>query len=160
LPEAQRDRFTARISVGYPDLAAELAMVDEHAAGDPLDTLRPVADAGRVRAVIETVRLVHVSPEVRQYCVELVGGTRRHPDLRLGASPRATLQLVRTAKAQAAMSGRGYVVPDDVQAVAVPVLAHRLLLAPEAAAARRSAAEIVRGLIGRQPVPVPARPGY
>ncbi len=160
LPEAQRDRFTARISVGYPDLAAELAMVDEHAAGDPLDALRPVADAGRVRSVIRTVRLVHVSPEVRQYCVELVGSTRRHPDLRLGASPRATLQLVRTAKAQAALSGRGYVVPDDVQSLAVPVLAHRLLLAPEAAAARRSPADIVRGLVGRQPVPVPARPGY
>ena len=159
LPEAQRDRFTARVSVGYPDLAAELAMVDEHAAGDPLDSLRPVTDARQVRAVIEAVRRVHVGPEVRQYCVELVGATRRLPDLRLGASPRATLQLVRAARAQAALSGRGFVVPDDVQAVAVPVLAHRLLLAPDAAAARRSAADLVRGLLGRQPVPAPARPG-
>ncbi len=116
-------------------------MVDEHAAGDPLAALRPVTDARQVRAVVEAVRRVHVSPEVRQYCVELVGATRRHPDLRLGASPRATLQLVRAARAQAALSGRGYVVPDDVQAVAVPVLAHRLLLAPDAAAARRSAAD-------------------
>jgi MoxR-like ATPase len=160
LPEAQRDRFTARISVGYPDLAAELVMVDEHAAGDPLAALRPVADAGQVRSVVEAVRQVHVSPEVRQYCVELVGSTRRHPDLRLGASPRATLQLVRAARAQAALSGRGYVVPDDVQAVAVPVLAHRLLLSPDAVAARHSATDIVRGLLGRQPVPAPARPGY
>jgi MoxR-like ATPase len=160
LPEAQRDRFTARISVGYPDPAAELAMVDEHAAGDPLEGLRPVSDARRVRAVIEIVRRVHVGPEVRQYCVELVGATRRHPDLRLGASPRATLQLVRTARAQAALSGRGYVVPDDVQAVAVPVLAHRLLLSPDAAAARRSAADVVRSLVGRQPVPTPTRSGY
>jgi MoxR-like ATPase len=91
--------------------------------------------------------------------VELVSATRRHPDLRLGASPRSTLQLVRAARGQAALSGRGYVVPDDVQAVAVPVLAHRLLLSPDAAAARRSAADIVRGLLGRQQVPGRARTG-
>jgi MoxR-like ATPase len=159
LPEAQRDRFTARVSVGYPDLAAELAMVDEHSAADPLELLRPVTDARRLRAVIEAVRRVHVGPEVRQYCVELVGATRRVPDLRLGASPRATLQLVRAARAQAVLTGRGFVVPDDVQAVAVPVLAHRLLLNPDALAARRSAVDIVRGLLGRHPVPAPARHG-
>jgi MoxR-like ATPase len=155
LPEAQRDRFTARVSVGYPDLAAELAMVDEHAAAEPLDMLRPVTDARRVRAVIDAVRRVRVGPEVRQYCVELVGTTRRIPDVRLGASPRATLQLVRAARAQAALSGRGFVVPDDVQAVAVPVLAHRLLLTPDALASRRSAVDIVRSLLGRHPVPAP-----
>ena len=160
LPEAQRDRFTARVSVGYPDLAAELAIIDEHAAGDPLDALRPVTDAQQLRGVVEAVRRVLVRPEVRRYAVELASATRRHPDLRLGASPRATLQLVRTAKAQAALSGRAFVVPDDVQAVAVPVLAHRLLLSPEASAARRSAADVVRGLVGRLPVPAPARPGY
>jgi MoxR-like ATPase len=160
LPEAQRDRFTARVSVGYPDPAAELAMIDEHAAGDPLDVLRPVTDARQVRAAIDVVQRVHLSTEVRQYCVQLVGSTRRHPDLRLGASPRATLQLVRAARAQAALAGRGYVVPDDVQAVAVPVLAHRLLLSPEAAAARRTPADLVRVLLNRQPVPAPARPGY
>ncbi len=158
LPEAQRDRFTARVSVGYPDLAAELAMVDEHAAADPLELLRPVSDARQVRAVVEAVRRVHVGPEVRQYCVELVSATRRLPELRLGASPRATLQLVRAAKAQAALAGRGFVVPDDVQAVAVPVLAHRLLLAPEAVASRRSSADLVRGLLGRHVVPGPGRP--
>jgi MoxR-like ATPase len=158
LPEAQRDRFTARISIGYPDLAAELAIIDEHAAGEPLDALRPVTDARQLREVVEAVRQVLVRPEVRRYAVELVSATRRHPDLRLGASPRATLQLVRAARAQAALSGRGFVLPDDVQAVAVPVLAHRLLLAPEATA--RSAADVVRGLIGRLPAPTPARPGY
>ncbi|WP_233160166.1 MoxR family ATPase [Pseudonocardia sp. MH-G8] len=157
LPEAQRDRFTARVSVGYPDLAAELAMVDEHSASDPLEILRPVADARHVRAVVDTVRRVHVGAEVRQYCVELVGTTRRIPDLRLGASPRATLQLVRAARAQAALSGRTYVVPDDVQAVAVPVLAHRLLLSADAIASRRSAVDIVRSLLGRHPVPAPPR---
>ncbi|MCX6463970.1 MAG: MoxR family ATPase, partial [Pseudonocardiales bacterium] len=124
---------------------------------DPLDVLRPVTDARRVRAVVEAVRRVRLGPEVRQYCVELVGATRRLAELRLGASPRATLQLVRAAKAQAALAGRSYVVPDDVQAVAVPVLAHRLLLTADAQAARRSATDIVRGLLGRQPVPGPAR---
>jgi Mg-chelatase subunit ChlI len=157
LPEAQRDRFTARVSVGYPDMSAELAMVDEHAAADPLEQLRPVTDARWVSTVIEAVRRIHVAPEVRQYCVELVGATRRLPELRLGASPRCTLQLVRAAKAQAALAGRGFVVPDDVQAVAVPVLAHRLLLTPDAVASRRSAIDIVRGLLGRQAVPAPSR---
>ena len=158
LPEAQRDRFTARVSVGYPDVAAELAMIDEHAAAEPLEQLRPVADAAAVRAVIEAVRRVRVGPEVRQYCVDLVTATRRLPDLRLGASPRATLQLVRTARAQAALSGRAFVVPDDVRSVAVPVLAHRLLLAPEAQAGRRSTAELVHTLLARLPVPTPTRP--
>ncbi len=159
LPEAQRDRFTARVSVGYPDAAAELAMVDEHATADPLENLRAVTDARRVRAVVEAVRRVHLGPEVRQYCVDMVSATRRLPELRLGASPRATLQLVRAAKAQAALAGRGFVVPDDVQAIAVPVLAHRLLLAPDAVAARRSTTDIVRSLLGRQAVPAPGRAG-
>jgi MoxR-like ATPase len=159
LPEAQRDRFSTRVSVGYPDPAAELAMVDEHSAADPLEVLRPVAGARRLRSVIEAVRRVHVGAEVRQYCVDLVGATRRLPELRLGASPRATLQLVRVARAQAALAGRGFVVPDDVQAVAGPVLAHRLLLTPDAQAARRSAVELVRTLVGRLPVPVRSRTG-
>jgi MoxR-like ATPase len=158
LPEAQRDRFTARVSVGYPDLASELAMIDEHAATDPLDVLRPVTDARHVQAAIDVVRHVHIGTEVRQYCVEIVGATRRLPELRLGASPRATLQLVRAARAQAALSGRSFVVPDDVQAIAVPVLAHRLLLTPDAQASRRSPVDIVRALVGRTPVPAPARP--
>ncbi|GAY11303.1 MoxR family ATPase [Pseudonocardia sp. N23] len=156
LPEAQRDRFTARVSIGYPDPAAELAMVDEHSASDPLETLRPVTDARAVRAVVDAVRHLHIAPEVRQYCVDIVTATRALPDLRLGASPRATLHLVRAARAQAALAGRHYVVPDDVQAVAVPVLAHRLMLTPDAQAARRSAGDIVRALVGGLPVPVPA----
>jgi MoxR-like ATPase len=151
LPEAQRDRFTARVSIGYPDPTAELTMLDEHASADPLEQLRPVADARTVQAAIEAVRQVRVAQEVRQYCVDLVTATRRLPDLRLGASPRATLQLVRAARAQAALAGRGFVVPDDVRAVAVPVLAHRLLLAPEAG--RRSTADLVHGLLTRLPVP-------
>jgi MoxR-like ATPase len=158
LPEAQRDRFTARVSIGYPDIAAELSMIDEHAATDPLDTLHAVTEARHVHAAVEAVRRVHIGPEVRQYCVEIVGATRRLPELRLGASPRATLQLVRTARAQAALSGRSFVVPDDVLAVAVPVLAHRLLLTPDAQASRRSPVDIVRAVVARTPVPAPARP--
>jgi MoxR-like ATPase len=158
LPEAQRDRFTARVSIGYPDIAAELAMIDEHAATDPLEALRPVTDARQVHAAIDAVRRVHIGPEVRQYCVEIVAATRRLPELRLGASPRATLQLVRVARAQAALSGRSFVVPDDVLAVAVPVLAHRLLLTPDAQASRRSPVDIIRALVARIPVPAPARP--
>ncbi|PXY28027.1 AAA family ATPase [Prauserella muralis] len=153
LPEAQRDRFTARVSIGYPDPQAELAMVDEHAGQNPLSSLEPVADAATVHRLIEAVRGMHIAPEVRQYAVELVSATRQVPELRLGASPRATLQLVRAARAQAALSGREYVVPDDLHAVAVPVLAHRLVLTTEAHAARRSAVDVVRGVLHRVPVP-------
>jgi len=153
LPEAQRDRFTARISIGYPDLTAELAMVDEHSAHDPLADLSPVSDTAEVQSVLATVRDVHVAHELRRYAVELVSATRRMPEVRLGASPRATLHLVRAARAQAALSGREFVVPDDMHVVAGPVLAHRLVLTPESITARRTAADLVRSLLGRLPVP-------
>ncbi len=153
LPEAQRDRFTARVSIGYPDPAAELAMVDEHAGQDVFQTLKPVSDADQVRGLIETVRGVQMAQEVRRYAVELVSATRRLSEIRIGASPRSTLHLVRAARAQAALSGRDFVVPDDMHMVAIPVLAHRLVLTPEAQAARRSPAELIRGLLQRVPVP-------
>ncbi|MFP5020558.1 AAA family ATPase [Pseudonocardia phyllosphaerae] len=157
LPEAQRDRFTVRISVGYPDPAAELAMLDEHGASDPMDRLRPVTDLRTVRAMMAATRNLHTAAEVRRYCVDIVGATRRLPEVRLGASPRATLHLLRAARAWAVTSGRGYVVPDDVQAVAGPVLAHRLVLSPEGVAARRSEADLVRTAVGRVAVPSPPR---
>ncbi|MFP5070309.1 AAA family ATPase [Pseudonocardia nantongensis] len=157
LPEAQRDRFTVRISVGYPDPTAELAMLDEHGTAEPLDRLRPVTDLRTLRSMIATTRGLHTAAEVRRYCVDIVSGTRRLSEVRLGASPRATLHLLRAARAWAVTSGRGYVVPDDVQAVAVPVLAHRLVLGPEGVAARRSAADLVRGVVGRVAVPSPPR---
>jgi MoxR-like ATPase len=153
LPEAQRDRFTARVSIGYPDANAELAMVDEHSGTDPLAALSAVSNADQIRALVTTVRKVHLSPEIRRYAVELVSATRRLPDVRLGASPRATLHLVRAGRAQAALAGRDFVVPDDLHAVAIPVLAHRLVLSPEAQAARRAPAELVRNLLQRVPVP-------
>jgi MoxR-like ATPase len=163
LPEAQRDRFTARVSIGYPDPQAELAMVDEHAGRDPLEDLRPVSDAEQVKSLIAAVRGVHLSPEIKRYVVELVSATRRLPELRLGASPRSTLHLVRAARAQAALAGRDFVVPDDVHAVAVPVLAHRLVLTAEASASRRSPSDLIRGVLQRVVVPhgngrVPAAP--
>ena len=143
LPEAQRDRFTARIAMGYPDAGAELAMLDGHGAADPLNELRPVSDADIVRQLIATVRQVHVADAVKQYAIDLVTATREAPDLRLGASPRATLQLLRTARAVAALEGRDYVLPDDLQALAVPVLAHRIIPTADAQLARRTTDAIV-----------------
>jgi MoxR-like ATPase len=153
LPEAQRDRFTARIAIGYPDASAELAMLDAHGAHDPLDDLRPVADAAAVRQMIMTVRAVHVADTIKQYAVDLVTATRESPDLRLGASPRSTLQLLRTARAVAALDGRDYVLPDDLQTLAVPVLAHRIIPTAEAQLGRRTTDAIVADLVHRLPLP-------
>ncbi|GHJ52531.1 MoxR family ATPase [Micromonospora chersina] len=153
LPEAQRDRFTARIAMGYPDPNAELAMLDGHGATDPLNELRPVSDAATVRRLIGHVRQVHVADAVKQYAIDLVTATREAPDLRLGASPRATLQLLRTARAVAALEGRDYVLPDDLQALAVPVLAHRIIPTADAQLARRTTDAIVAELVHRLPLP-------
>ena len=153
LPEAQRDRFTARISLGYPDPAAELAMVDEHAAIDPLASLHPVSTAAEVRTLCEAVRSVHISADLRRYAVEMVSATRALPELRLGASPRATLQLIRTSRARAALAGRDFVVPDDVQAMAQPVLSHRLMLTAQAHVDRVCPEELITDVLARVPVP-------
>ena len=138
LPEAQRDRFTARISIGYPTAAAELEMLDTHGSSSPLDQLKPVATALDVRALIEAVRGVLVAGQVKEYIIALCAATRTAPELRLGASPRAALQLLRASRARAALDGRDYVIPDDIQALAGPVLAHRLL--PTVRGARRAEA--------------------
>jgi MoxR-like ATPase len=153
LPEAQRDRFTVRLAMGYPDEAAEMAMLDGHGRSDPLDDLGPVSDAPEVRSLIETVRQIYVADPVKQYAVDLVTATRRAPELRLGASPRATLQLLRTARAVAALDGREFVLPDDLRALAGPVLAHRLLLSADAQINRRSGEQIVADLLRQVPVP-------
>ncbi|MEU0489658.1 MoxR family ATPase [Nocardiopsis sp. NPDC006139] len=155
LPEAQRDRFMARVSVGYPSPQAELDMIDSHGTGSPLEGLAAVTDAGTVRRLADLVREVHVAPGMRRYIVDLVNSTRTSPDLDLGASPRATLHLVRAARAHAALEGRHYVVPDDVQNLAVPVLAHRLLVGPQAQMERTAPERIVAELVARLPVPAP-----
>ena len=153
LPEAQRDRFMVRLSIGYPTGDAELAMLDSHGTTSPLDELEPVADAREVAKLIELVRTVHVSAEVRRYVVELVTATRTSPELRLGASPRATLQLLRAARAYAALDDREYVLPDDVQTLAGPVLAHRLLPTAEAQITRRTTEQVVADILARTPLP-------
>ncbi|GAA2153749.1 MoxR family ATPase [Kitasatospora kazusensis] len=155
LPEAQRDRFMARISIGYPSAEAEFRMLDLHGGANPLDDLQPVAHAHDILKLIDVVRTVHVADAVRRYAVDLVAATRSSPELRLGASPRATLHLVRAARAAAALEGREYVVPDDIQALAVPVLAHRLLPTAETQLSRRSAEQVVLDLVARLPVPRP-----
>ena len=152
LPEAQRDRFMARLSMGYPSAVSEMQMLDVHAGNSPLEQLQPVADAETIAAMVQAVRTVHVAPPIRRYAVDLVAATRSSADLRLGASPRATLHLIRAAKASAALAGRDHVLPDDVQALAIPVLAHRLLVTPEATIARRTARDVVADLLLRIPV--------
>ncbi|MFF2632743.1 AAA family ATPase [Microbacterium sp. NPDC058021] len=148
LPEAQRDRFMMRISMGYPDAASEGLMLRQRDTVNPLVAITPVVDAERVRALIGWARSVHLSPAVEEYAVALAQATRTHPDLRLGASPRATLQLVRAAKVRAALDGREFVIPDDVAALLVPVFAHRLIPARSAGTARaRSTADAITSVL-------------
>jgi MoxR-like ATPase len=124
-----------------------------HGGEDPLVLLRPVTDAATVRGLIATVRDVHVADPIKQYAVNLVNATRESPELRLGASPRATLQLLRTARAVAALEGRDYVLPDDLQALAVPVLAHRIIPTAESQLSRRTTDAVVADLVHRMPLP-------
>jgi MoxR-like ATPase len=153
LPEAQRDRFTARISIGYPTAGAELQMLDTHGTSSPLDSLKPVATAADMLELIDAVRGVHVSAQVKQYIIALANATRRAQELRLGASPRSSLQLLRTSRARAALHGRNYVIPDDVQALAVPVFAHRMLPTTEAIYDGRLPEQVVARLVADLPLP-------
>lgn len=127
LPEAQRDRFMMRISMGYPDPAAEALMLRQRDVVNPLATVTPVADATAISQLIAWARAVHVAPALEEYAVALAQATRTDPSLHLGASPRATLQLVRAAKVWAALDGRDYVIPDDITDLLIPVFTHRLL---------------------------------
>ncbi len=153
LPEAQRDRFGLRLDMGYPSTDAEIAMLDHHGDSEPLERLTPVTDAETVNRCIAGVRRVFVHRAVKDYLVGIVAGTRHSPDIRLGASPRASLQLMRAAKARAAVDGRNYVTPDDVQALALPTLAHRVMLSHEARMGGRGVAEVVSQLVGAVPLP-------
>ena len=153
LPEAQRDRFTARISMGYPSPESELAMLDAHGSSSPLEELEPVARAEDMRELIAAVRKVHVADALKQYVIKLVTATRSAPELRLGASPRATLHLLRASRARAALDGRDFVIPDDVQALALPVLAHRLLPSAEALVARQLPEQVLAAIVGQVPLP-------
>ncbi|HEX6232319.1 MAG TPA: MoxR family ATPase [Jiangellaceae bacterium] len=153
LPEAQRDRFMARLAVGYPEQGAEISMIETHAGAIKLEAIDAVSDAAHIAKLVEVVRGIHVSPAVKQYAVALADASRRSPDLRLGASPRATLHLIRAAKARAGLADRDYVLPDDLQELAVPVLAHRLLPTAEAQIGQRDSTRIVADLVSRVPQP-------
>ena len=155
LPESQLDRFLMRLSVGYPNRASELEILETHGQSSSLEQLEPVADANDVNILIKMAREVHVAPSLKRYIVDLTEATREHPDVYLGASPRASLYLLKAARALAGSRGRDYVVPDDVQDLATPVLAHRVLLAPEAQMRGASAEDVLQGMLGA--VPIPAR---
>ena len=153
LPEAQRDRFMMRVSIGYPSVEAELEVLEVHGQGDRVASLEPVTDAQQVAALIDAAKTLHAAAPLQRYIVELVRATRNHPAVELGASPRASLALLRASRAQAACEGRDYVVPDDVKLLAQPVLAHRLILSAEAQMADRSPADILDELLASVPIP-------
>ncbi len=155
LPESQLDRFMMRLSVGYPSRASELDILDTHGSREPLEEIRPVTGASEIGLLIKMAHDVHVAPTLKRYIVDVSEATRDHPDVYLGASPRASLYLLRGARTLAASRGRDYVVPDDIKDLVVPVMAHRILLSPEAQMRGSGAEEVLEGLLGR--VPIPAR---
>ena len=158
LPEAQRDRFMARISMGYPDETAERQMLRSHGREDPIDRLESVLPSGGLASLAAQARDVYVSPAVETYVLRIVGATRNNSEVRLGASPRASLQLLRAAKATALIDGRDFVLPDDIDALAVDVLAHRLVLRRSGVDIREgqtaAAARVVRQVVAAIPVPL------
>jgi MoxR-like ATPase len=154
LPEAQLDRFTMRVEIGYPPLGEEARMLTEQTSDPPLDSLRPVATAEEVRALIAEAADIFVEESVNRYVVALLRHTRSDGRLYLGASPRSGIALLRVAKSRALAEGRSFVSPDDVKACAEPVLSHRLILAPEARASGLAGADLVREALEHTPVPV------
>jgi len=154
LPEAELDRFAMRIAIGYPALPDEAKMLTEQSTDTPLERLQPVATAQELLEAIDDAKRVFVEESLNRYVVALLRHTRSDSRLYLGASPRAGIALLRVAKARALVRGRDYVEPDDVKTVAPTVLAHRLILAPEARSSGLDAEELVRTVIERTPVPV------
>jgi MoxR-like ATPase len=153
LPESQLDRFLMRVSVGYPTARAELEMLDAHGDHDAYRDIGPVVNSEHVLALAAAARQVHLAPALKAYLVDLAQATRRSAHLALGVSPRATLALQRVARARAAARGRGYVIPDDVKALAEPVLAHRLLVTPEAQLQGVTPADALAEVLRAVPVP-------
>jgi MoxR-like ATPase len=154
LPEAQLDRFTMRLSLGYPPLADEAKMLTEQTSDPPLEALEPVTTAEEALALADEAKAIYVEESVNRYVVALLRQTRSDARLYLGASPRSGIALLRVAKALALADRREFLRPDDVKAVAPAVLAHRLILAPEARSAGLSGADVVREALERTPVPV------
>ena len=153
LPADQRDRFLMRVSIGYPSVNEELAVLDEHSRGDRLGDLPSVTDARSIAAMISACTEVHAAPPVRRYIVDLTRATREHGDITLGASPRASVGLLRASRALAATEGRGYVTADDVKRLARPVLSHRMILSADAQLHDRTAGDVIESLLGSVPIP-------
>jgi MoxR-like ATPase len=159
LPQAQLDRFIVRAAIGYPTEAAERAIARRYqAAAEPLDAIEPVLDGARLVGMRDDVRRIHVSDEVEAYAVAVVRATRSHPDVQLGASPRATVALYRAAQAAALLDDRSFVLPDDVKAVAIPVLAHRLVLDFDRGLRGASADTVMSEILTIVPVPLTGDP--
>jgi MoxR-like ATPase len=153
LPESQLDRFLMRVAVGYPDRAAEIQILETHGQETVVDELQPVVTAKDVLGMIAAAREIHVAPSLKGYLVDLAETSRKHPSLALGMSPRATLALQKAARARAAAQGRAYVVPDDIKALAGPVLSHRMVLTPESAGQGVDPADVVDDVLRRVAVP-------
>lgn len=154
LPEAQLDRFLMRLSVGYPDRTAELEMLDTYRTVDPIDKMEPCMTAEELIHIMNSVKAVEVNDAVRTYILDIIDATRNSPQLRLGASPRASLALMRAAQARAYMEGMSYVTPDHVKALSAPVLAHRILLKGTQIERTSTAAErAIHDLLEHVPVP-------
>jgi MoxR-like ATPase len=156
LPEAQLDRFLMRLSIGYPDRDQERAMLRRFRSDTPLSTVSPVTTLDELQILLNNVRTVHIGVAVENYLLDLVRGTRNHESIEVGASPRAALALARAAQASAVIHGRHYVIPDDVRELAVPVLAHRMMLTSQADLMNQSAADSLNAVIAATPVPVEA----
>ncbi len=154
LPEAQLDRFLMKLSLGYPSADEEAAMLDMLKHEHPLDKLQSVVSAQQLVACQQAVRTVHVDEKIRQYITQIVHATRKHHDVILGGSPRASIALFRTSQAVAAIRGRNYVEPDDIKSIFSPVLAHRMILRPESRLLNVSVAEILVNILDETPVPV------
>jgi MoxR-like ATPase len=153
LPESQLDRFLMRTSIGYPAHDAELEMLDTHGDHDALDDISAVVSVSDLQSMIALTRTIHLAPSLKGYLVELADATRRHPRLAVGMSPRASLNLQRAARTRAAAAGRSYVVPDDIKALAATVLAHRLVVTPEAQLAGMRPADVIAEVLRTVPVP-------
>jgi len=153
LPEAQLDRFMLRISLGYPSPEEEIAILDSQRYVHPIETVGQVVDAQELLEAQEKVKEVYVDPLIKEYIVDLVNATRKHPDIYLGASPRGSLALYKAGRARAAILGRDYVIPDDIKALAVAALAHRLIVSPSARIKEIDAKTVVREILESVPVP-------
>jgi MoxR-like ATPase len=153
LPESQLDRFLMRVSIGYPGREAELEMLEAHSADDAWKDLGPVVSGTDIQGMTAVARTVHVAPGIRHYLVNLAEASRHHPRLALGISPRAVLSLQRAARVRAAASGRAFVIPDDVKALALPVLAHRVAVTAEAQLAGAAAGDVLAEILALTPAP-------